>query len=101
MRIWRILNFIQIIIIYLLQSANYFPTKRDKTMPHLILAIRGAHLGPLPNFFTNKEREHLQLFQKIFNINITKADTKIILIIKSYSIKDWAPTHYHIIELIQ
>lgn len=46
-------------------------------MPRLILAVGGANLGSFPTFFTDEEREHLQLFRRIFDVDITNANTQI------------------------
>lgn len=69
-------------------------------MPRLILAVGGANLGSLPTFFTDEEREHFQLFRRIFGADITNMDTQITLITKSCSTKDWAPTRHKTARIV-
>lgn len=99
-RIWRILTFPQAIIHPSL-FAICPPLSETKTMPRLILAVGGASLGSFPIFFTDEEKEHLQLFRRIFDVDITNANTQITMITKSCSTKDWAPTRHHIIDLVR
>lgn len=99
-RIRRILIFPQTIVYSsLFAICSLLP--ETKTMPRLTLAAGGANLGSPPSFFTDEEKEHLQLFRRIFDVDITDANTQIALITKSTSTKDWTPTRHHIIELVR